>query len=292
MTIHLDEQQIEAVLQGILIPPQPQIMVDLQMEQFQPTPDLARIAELIARDVGLAGTVLKIVNSAAFGIANEIGSIRQAVLLLGVTSVVNIVNGISIRGELSDGDIIKLNSFWDTSNDIAVVAQLVARQLGMSTTDDAYSLGLFHNAGIVLMSQRFANYMEVLEDAYGGGYERLIDAENQIFKTNHAVIGYYVARSWKLPPAICDVIAEHHSAKRFLSRDSATQAPQKQLLAVLKIAEHICGNSRTLGAAADDHEWTQIATSVYEFTGLGDYDLQALIEDCKEMGIESVISNH
>ena len=292
MSIELDDEQIEQILQGISIPPQPQIMVDLQMEQFQPVPDLGRIADLIAQDVGLAGTMLKIVNSASFGLANHITSVHQAVMLLGIRSVVNIVNGLSIRGQLSDQDIQQLNSFWDTSMDIAVVSRSIARQIGIPAPEDAYSLGLFHNAGIVLMNQRFDGYMDVLREAYANPAERITDVENRHFRTNHAVIGYYTARSWKLPRMLCDAISDHHNVARVFERDSDAEAHKRTLLAVLKIAEHLCGNYRLLGKTDTDHEWDSIRRYVFEFTGLGDYDLSAMINDFQEMGIASVIASH
>ena len=63
MGTELTDDQIKHILQGIKIPPQPQILVDLQMEQVMPDPDLRQIARLISQDVGLSGTMLKFVNS-------------------------------------------------------------------------------------------------------------------------------------------------------------------------------------------------------------------------------------
>ena len=68
MARELTEEQIHTILQGIKIPPQPQILVDLQMEQVMPDPDISRIAKLISQDVGLAGTILKVVNSPFYGL--------------------------------------------------------------------------------------------------------------------------------------------------------------------------------------------------------------------------------
>ena len=287
----LDEQQIDKILHGISIPPQPQIMVDLQIEQLQPDPDLKRIADLIAQDVGLAGAMLKIVNSAAFGLSNKITSVRQAVLLLGTRSVINILNGLSIRDELSDEDIVQLNNFWDTSMDVAVVSQHIARQIAMASPEDAYSLGLFHNAGIVLMNKRFDNYMDCIKEAYSGSYKRIIDAENKFFNTNHAVIGYYIARSWKLPKVICEAIGDHHNIVNVFASDHIDDAPKKTLLSVLKIAEYVCGNAKVLGQTDVDNEWPIVRSSVFEFIGLGDYDVESLIDQFQEMGIASVIAN-
>lgn len=291
MAIELNSEDIDRILHGIRIPPQPQILVDLQMEQYQPNPDLGHIADLIAQDVGLAGTMLKIVNSAAYGLKNNITSVQQAVMLLGIQSVINILNGISIRGELSDEDIVRLNNFWDTSNDIALVSQHIARQIGLSSPEDAYALGLFHNAGIVLMNQRFENYMEVVHESYTSDVKRIIDIENTHFKTNHAVIGYYTAKSWRTPKLICDAIADHHNIVSIFSSESPNEGPKKGLLATLKIAEHICGNYQSIGGADQDIEWEQISHLIYEFTGLGDYDIENMTDSFVEMGVASVINS-
>ena len=87
MAVELSEGQIQEFLHGISVPPQPQIMVDLQMEQLMPEPDLKAIAKLIGQDPGLSGALLKIVNSPHFGLANRIASIQQAVNLLGCNTV-------------------------------------------------------------------------------------------------------------------------------------------------------------------------------------------------------------
>lgn len=102
MVKELSEEQILRIMQGIKIPPQPQILVDLQMEQVMPDPDMGRIAKLISQDVGLSGTVLKVVNSPFYGLKNRITSVHQAVCLIGLDSVVNIINGLSIKSQMSD----------------------------------------------------------------------------------------------------------------------------------------------------------------------------------------------
>ena len=96
MVEDLTQEQIRHALQGISVPPQPQIMVDLQMEQVMPDPDLKVIARLISQDPGLSGSLLKVVNSPFFGLANRISSIQQAVNLLGVRRVINIINAQSM----------------------------------------------------------------------------------------------------------------------------------------------------------------------------------------------------
>jgi len=286
MSIELTDEQIRSVLQGISVPPQPQIMVDLQMEQVMPDPDLRAIARLISQDPGLSGALLKTVNSPFFGLANRIASIQQAVNLLGCRSVINLINAQSIRGELTDAAIVTLNRFWDSAQDVASTCLALAKRIGLPAPDEAYTLGLFHNCGIPLMLTRFPGYMAVLEEAYAsvGPETRITDIENRVLNTNHAVVGYFVARSWKLPQHLCEAIANHHNAMA-LFRDEWSDPQIKTLLAILKMAEHICACHRVLGEQLQDHEWDAVAQLVLEYVGLSEYDFECQRDIIRELGV-------
>ncbi|WLG42225.1 HDOD domain-containing protein [Pseudomonas rhodesiae] len=268
------------------MPPQPQIMVDLQMEQYMPDPDLDVIARLISQDPGLSGALLKIVNSAHYGLINKIASIQRAVNLLGSRSVINLINALSIRGEMSDETIVTLNRFWDTAQDVAMTSLTVAKRTGSQAVDEAYALGLFHDCGVPLMLKRFPNYMPVLEEAYAnaGPDCRVVDTENNAFNTNHAVVGYYTAKSWRLPEHVTDAIANHHNALAVFSDESSRNAPLKNLLAILKMAEHICASYRVLGNQSVDHEWNAVGHLVLDYVGLSDYDFESMKLSIRELG--------
>ncbi len=286
MSIELTDEQIRSVLQGISVPPQPQIMVDLQMEQVMPDPDLRAIARLISQDPGLSGALLKTVNSPFFGLANRIASIQQAVNLLGCRSVINLINAQSIRGELTDAAIVTLNRFWDSAQDVASTCLALAKRIGHPAPDEAYTLGLFHNCGIPLMLTRFPGYMAVLEEAYASvdAATRITDIENRLLNTNHAVVGYFVARSWKLPQHLCEAIANHHNALA-LFNDEWSDPQVKTLLAILKMAEHICTCHRMLGDQPEDHEWDAVAQLVLEYVGLSEYDFECQRDIIRELGV-------
>ena len=286
MSQELSAEYIQQVLQGISVPPQPQIMVDLQMEQVMPSPDLRAIAKLISQDPGLSGALLKVVNSPFFGLANRIASIQQAVNLLGCNTVINLINAQSIRGELTDEAIVTLNPFWDTAQDVAMTCLTLAKRIGYHSPDEAYTLGLFHNCGIPLMIKRFPNYMMVLEEAYASATDerRVVDTENRLLNTNHAVVGYFTAKSWNLPLHLCEAIASHHNALAIFTEDSSRDAQLKTLLAILKMAEHICASHQVLGNQPDDHEWQSIEQLVLEYVGLSEYDFENLRESIRDMG--------
>lgn len=287
MAVELSTEQIQQALLGISVPPQPQIMVDLQMEQYMPDPDLDAIAKLISQDPGLSGALLKIVNSPYFGLTNRIVSIRQAVNLLGCNTVINLINAQSIKGEMSDETIVTLNRFWDSAQDVAMTCLTLAKRIGYQPSDEAYALGLFHNCGIPLMLKRFPEYMSVLERAYAraSAEVRVVDSENDQLDTNHAVVGYYVAKSWNLPRHICDAIASHHDVHNVFSEDASRDSKLKTLLAILKMAEHICGSYRTLGQQTEDHEWASIQTTILEYVGFTEYEFDGLKDTIRDLDI-------
>ena len=286
MPPELSSEQISLALQGISVPPQPQIMVDLQMEQYMPDPDLEVIARLISQDPGLSGSLLKIVNSPYYGLSNKIASIRRAVTVLGSRTVINLINAQSIKGEMTDDTIVTLNRFWDTAQDVAMTSLTLAKRTGTQALDEAYALGLFHDCGIPLMLKRFPDYMRVLEQGYAnaGTGSRVVDTENRHFNTNHAVVGYYTAKSWRLPAHLTEAIANHHNALAIFSDDSSRNSQLKNLLAILKMAEHICASHTVLGNQREDHEWNSIRHLVLDYIGLSDYDFDNLKESIRELG--------
>lgn len=284
MTSQLTEDQIKTILQGIAIPPQPQILVDLQMEQLDPNCSVLSVAKLISQDVGLSGSILKTVNSSFFQHASNITSITQAVNLLGIKTVVNLVNAHSIKGELSDEDIIALGRFWDSAMEVAETALVIAKQIGIQNPDEAYTLGLFHNCGMPLLMKRYKNYPSVIQQSYSEQTLSITEKENQLIRTNHAVVGYYVSKAWNLPSYLCEAIHDHHNPINVLADEFADNR-KKNLLSVLKMAEFICGCHATVGGQQESFEWQQIKQHVMDYVGMSEYDFEHLQATITELGL-------
>lgn len=129
--------------------------------------------------------------------------------------------------------------------------------------------------------------MTVLEEAYAraSAEVRVVDGENDQLNTNHAVVGYYVAKSWNLPRHLCEAIANHHNVATLFSEDGGRNSQLKTLLAILKMAEHICACYRTLGQQTEDHEWQHIETTILQYVGFSEYDFQILKETIRDLDI-------
>ena len=286
----ITQESIEKILKGITIPSPPQIVADLQMEMAMPNPDLNAMADLISKDPGLAGGVLKTLNSPFYG-NRDIGSISKAVMLLGMNTIANIINTLYLRDSMSQQDDIadeiykSMVRFWDSATDVARACHLVAQRLRYTNPDMAYMLGLFHNAGIPLLMQRFSDYPQIIAESYLLNEHRIVDCENKHYKSNHAVVSFYAARSWKLPPLLCQVIAGHHSAVDIFTEKDRTDPDEKYLLGVLKMGEHLAGLFRAIGNSEEDLEWQQIEEAVLDYLGLSQFDYDDLVSYAADNGI-------
>lgn len=284
------QENIETVLKGIVIPSPPQIIADLQMEMAMPDPDLNEMASMISKDPGLAGGVLKTLNSPFYG-NRDISSIPKAVMMLGMTTIANIVNTLYMRDSMAGDDNVSddvkkaMGHFCDSATDVARACHMVSTRYSVGDPDLAYMLGLFHNVGIPLLMQRFSNYPEILIESYKLEEPRIVDTENMHCKTNHAVLGFYAAKSWKLPLLLCKVISEHHNVTEIFSNCDDTSPEEKSYLALLKVAEHLASLSRIIGNNDHDAEWEKVEGAVLDYIGLSQFDFEDLISYAKDNGI-------
>lgn len=275
--VDVDKEKARSIVKSISIPPQPTALTETMKIVNGKNPDLSRIADVISKDVALSATVFKTINSPFFGLRREISSIQQATMLLGMTNVINIVTGLSLRMSIENKQKGEQNlgRFWDTASDTALVCANLAKAMGSDVKDDAYLFGLFHDCGIPLMQQKFPNYFEVLKIANNDAEREFTAIEEEHYNTNHATVGYMVAHSWKLPKHICEAILEHHSMD--IIKESGL-APT--LIAMLHMAEHISHSKRRL---SDDFRWERVKEDVLQNLMIDEQEYLELKDDVSYM---------
>lgn len=266
-------------LKGIFIPPQPKLMIQIK----EVGNDVSKFAEVISTDPGIGAQVLKTVNSPAFARANKINSIHQAVMMLGCPYVISIINGLMLKRAYDHVDTEALESFWQVAKDVSLTMVLLARQLNVLAVDDAYLIGLFHNCGIPLMLQKYPNYMEVCRESYGEEVDNIAEYESIKLKTNHCIVGYYVAKSWQLNKDVAEIIRDHHHLTTTADKSAYFKGnDQDDLVCLLKMSEHICRLYKRLGSQEQDNEWERINETVLDHVGLSSPDFTDLQELTRE----------
>lgn len=164
------------------------------------------ISEIMAYDQALTTQVLKLVNSAYYGFAQEITSVNKALALLGMTQTKNIIIAVAMKPMLtSQGG----RDMWKHSLRCGVAAELLAEKTGAMDPADAFAVGFLHDIGKILLNiADTKSYQRVKTQVQNG--EDVIDVENEIFETNHADIGFLLAKKWKLSVLLANCIKYHH----------------------------------------------------------------------------------
>jgi HD-like signal output (HDOD) protein len=274
----LSQAEAEKLIASVSIPPRPNVVAAVMTEQNSDNPNLGRIGQLISGDVGLSAAMIKTINSPFYGLRQKVTDIDRAVSMLGMKNVVSLVTSLSLRNAVPTPG---LDRFWDSAARSALVASYLAKQLGSVARDDAHLFGLFHDAGIPLLMQRFENYKETLKLANNEGSRSFTDVEDDHHGTNHAAVGRILATSWQLPEHIRNAIALHHDLDIY---QSTLATESLNLIAIVHLAEHIeSGYSRL----SNNAEWGKMGAATLAHLMLDEDQLEEIIRDTREMLAES-----
>lgn len=281
------------VLRSIPLPSQPEVLRKVLDEYRQPTPDLHRIATLIGADVCLSGAVIQAVNAPLFGLRRNITSVIQAISLLGLRRVLLLVRAVALRNNFGrDADCMR---FWDSANTMAHIGLLLAERLAPSAKEELYTVGLFHDCGMLLMMQQFPDYKRLLTQANNDPSRSVTAWEDERYGINHADLGFLISVTWFLPPDLCHVVAFHHQPFSETRHGRRQVASVVTMLAALKIARHIHSRYRHLSRGdteKQDWEWERDSAAVLEYLGLSEPDFLALGDQLLDALETSLLSEH
>ncbi len=277
--IEVNEAIIRDINEHFITPPKPQLLTDLQNFIKSDKPSLQDEADVIAKDVAIASAILKIINSPAYGLARTVSDIKQAVMFLGWDGVTNLVQGLKLKEAFSDNSCcISLGRFWDTASEIANVSMLIEQKVDATVPpENLYALGLFHDCGVPPMAIKFKQYVKALQLANDNYQRGIVEVEEHLFKTNHAVIGYLLAASWHLPKDICQLILRHHDLGMV---EKVTGDMSQVYFAILKLAENIVSVERRYKNSRD---WPLIEGLCCEVLGITREDCKDLQDDATEL---------
>lgn len=164
------------------------------------------LSDIMSYDQALTSQVLKLVNSAYYGFAQEITSVNKALALLGMTQTRNIIIAVAMKSMLtSQGG----RDMWKHSLRSGVAAEYLANKTGVVDSADAFTIGFLHDIGKILLNIADTMTYQKVRTMVKNGME-IIDAENELFETNHADLGFLLAKKWKLSVLLANCIKYHH----------------------------------------------------------------------------------
>ena len=208
----------------------------------------ADLNRIISIDPVLMGKVMKLINSAYYGLNQEITSLVRAIIMLGINTVKNLALSTAVLGTLGQAlksQALNMDGFWRHSLCVGVAAKLIAmqRKVDRKMLEEYFIAGLLHDVGKIPLNNRLSeDYIEVMALS-----ERellpLYEAEDQIFTMNHADVGGMVVGNWKLGNEIRDAVGFHHAPLTY-------EGEHKDLLYTVAMANYFA-NITEIGFAGD-----------------------------------------
>ncbi|PWB71589.1 HD family phosphohydrolase [candidate division GN15 bacterium] len=217
MTTMTVENRVRQVVSNIRnLPTPPVVFHQIQKVLNDPKVSAAQVAAILAEDPAMSVKVLKMTNSAFYGLSREIESVKQAVVIIGMEAIRNLVLSASVldmfKGKTTDQEFQE--KFWRHSLATAFCSRILARKLrskGIVDPDAAFSAGLLHDIGKIVLCcflpTEYEKYVQEREqDRSAASYQ----IEEKALGYTHAQIGSLLAVQWKLPTKLGESITFHH----------------------------------------------------------------------------------
>ena len=239
----IDAELKKKTITGISnLPTLPEVATRLMQMVNDPDTSAADAAKVISRDVGITSKVLRMANSAFYGIPRTITTVQNAVVLLGMKVVNSLVLSVSV-GEIfpsKDANVkLERKAFWTHSLACAVAGKLIAQKIKrphLVDPEESFCSGLLHDIGKLVLDNYFVEeYVQAKNDAQQKN-ESLYETEKVFFGYTHTDVGDWLTSKWELPRDLRIPIIYHHQPA-----DAPSSKEQSYLIHCADYASHKAG---------------------------------------------------
>lgn len=207
--------RIEAIIRSIdRLPPLPAIIHQALQRINDPGSSAQDVVEIIQYDQGITAQVLQVCNSAYFNLRRQVHSLKEALVLLGFNTLMQILFHNSFKGVLSRscrGYDLDTGALWKHSVSCALLTEILARRLQRQPDSRLFTAALLHDMGKVVLSayvqETFAAIKGLVREQ---GYS-FVAAEREVLGIDHAELGGLIAEKWAFPRAIIAAVRYHHT---------------------------------------------------------------------------------
>ncbi len=175
---------------------------------------IADITQELALDQVLSGQTLKLCNSALFAGTIKIDTLKEAVLMLGeemlIKSIITAAVNTYYNQTGTSGYSLCRGGLFFHAVDVATLAEKLAQKTGKVNAPLAYTAGLLHDIGKVVLDQYISDCAPLLFRNLSRAGESFLTSEKKLLGMTHCEVGGFLAKNWKFPPALSQVIRFHH----------------------------------------------------------------------------------
>ncbi|MDJ0984000.1 MAG: HDOD domain-containing protein [Desulfobacterales bacterium] len=172
----------------------------------------SEIESILKYDPGLTANILKLTNSAYFGIPTRISSVKQAIVLLGWKRLLQVVTTICmspLMNKTIPGYDLPRGALWQHSVAVSVAAEILVKELKIPDADEVFTAALLHDVGKLILGGFVKEDLQNIEDMVTKGIAFDV-AESMVLGTNHAEIGGQILDKWSFPSDLVSAVQWHH----------------------------------------------------------------------------------
>lgn len=242
LIIPLDQTRLEnlsalsaTIVENITTLPQfPENILIVQKLINDPNSEMADIARQISMDPAFTADILKIVNSAQYMLSKRVDSISEAVKLVGIRGIKNLLYSYGTLKILGD-DSTEKKALWEHSYKTAFYAFNLVKNFfkDRNLLDDSYVGGILHDMGKIVFSSVHPDLLKKINSFCAEKGLPTSTFEDLSAGMNHAEIGALVAEKWNFPPALVSAIRYHHDP-------SSAPKEHKNLVDTVYLANMFC----------------------------------------------------
>ncbi|GGK60842.1 HDOD domain-containing protein [Amphritea balenae] len=221
----------ELLQQTHKLPNVPDIVRELIQQLNNPNADYGEIASKVTKDQTLSLKILRLVNSAHFGLSRKVSSIDEAVVMLGMVQLKTMVIASGIAGSVKEVEGLDLKQFWSESFRVASLAKWYAEKSRNVDPDVAFTVGLIHNIGRLLLHIAKPKLAEAIQKRVEESQCSRSEAEMERLNFTTPAAGQALLAHWKFPAELGDAVRHH---KRPLEAEQPTA-----LSAVVNVACYV-----------------------------------------------------
>ena len=196
------------------LPPLPQALVAVMQALQRDHLSTDQSIQLIEQDPALAARTLRLANSAFYGVPGRVGSIADAVHLLGLRTVGGVLTAAAMHSHLKVDHCpgFRFEAYWRHALAAGLLARALGPRAGLSG-DEAFLAGLMHDVGaLVLAAFHPGPAAEVIQRTQAQD-RPTHQVESELLGLHHGSVGALVARHWRFPSAIAHAIEHHHQVE-------------------------------------------------------------------------------
>lgn len=199
--------KLEALFQNpTALPTAPKVVEELIASFDKASVSTEEVAKKLSADPVLSAKLLRLANSAYYHVSRSIGTVEDAVLMLGFVTVRTLVISSGLVSGFKSVPGLDLKQFWRYSLYTACAAKWIAKKT-KENTDLAFTIGMMHGIGQLVVHAAMPEQAMQLDKVAGPLDSRRLDAEQQSFGFTYADVGAELARRWKFPDVFAETIA-------------------------------------------------------------------------------------